>query len=95
MSSATLPHSPQHLFSLNSTVCFSHTEISTLVCMRQSLRGLTPYLRERMIDTLTKKVNPSLLITVSKNVTFLKAYIFLNYKRKDISNLLQEVLIHG
>jgi hypothetical protein len=95
MSSVTLPHTPHHLFSLNSTVCLSHTETSTLVCMRQSLRGLTPCVRERMTDIVTKKVNPSLSITVSKNVTFFEAYIFLNYKRKDISNLLQEVLIHG
>ena len=89
MTSASSPHSPQHLFSISSTVCFSHTETSTLVCMRQSLRGLTPCIRERMTDILMKKVNSSKSNTVSKNVTFLKAYIFLRYKGKDISKLLQ------
>ena len=82
-------HSPPHLFSLISTVCLSHTETSTLVYMRQSLRGLTPCIRERMTDILTKKVNSSKSNAVSKNVTFLKAYIFLKHKGKDISKLLQ------
>jgi len=42
-------------------------------------------LRERMTGILTKKVNSKK--AVSKSVTFLKAYIFLNYKGNDISKL--------